>query len=239
MNNIAQSLRNLHERITRAARASGRDPDAVLLLAVSKRRSADEIREALACGQRCFGENYLQEALEKIGQLRDLKPEWHYIGALQANKTSAVATHFDWVHSVCRAKIAQRLNEQRPPGLAPLNLCLQVNISGETTKSGVSPEQLPALAHYVSKLPRLRLRGLMALPAPSTDTATQRRAFAELRHCLERLQAEGLGLDTLSMGTSSDLEAAVMEGASIVRIGTDLFGPRAANPGSDHGAPAA
>lgn len=226
MNNIVQSLRTLHERITKAASAAGRDPSGVRLLAVSKRHPVDAIRQALTCGQSSFGENYLQEALEKIAQLRGLDPEWHYIGALQSNKTAPVAESFDWVHTIDREKIARRLSAQRPAALAPMNVCIQVNISGEASKSGILPEALPVLAHTVSMLPGLRLRGLMTLPAPTTDPILQRQAFAGLRHLLERLRDDGLDLDTLSMGTSSDLEAAVMEGATILRIGTALFGPR-------------
>ncbi len=226
MNNIEASLRALRERIARAAGLAGRDPAGVRLLAVSKRHPVTAIRQARAGGQRDFGENYLQEALEKIEQLRDLDLEWHYIGVLQSNKTALVATHFDWVHTIAREKIARRLSAQRANGMPPLNVCIQVNISGEASKAGIAPAQLPALAHGVASLPGLCLRGLMALPAPTPDPALQRQAFAGLRRLLEQLRGQGLALDTLSMGTSNDLEAAILEGATMVRIGTALFGPR-------------
>jgi hypothetical protein len=195
---------------------------------VSKFQPAQAVREAVAAGQTAFGENYVQEALDKMAALADLRPAlaWHLIGPLQSNKTRLVAEHFDWVHSVDRLKIAQRLSEQRPPGLPPLNICLQINVSGEVSKSGVSPQDLPNLAQSVARLPGLRLRGLMSIPEPAGDLAAQRAPHRQLRLMLEALQADGLALDTLSMGMSADLEAAVLEGASLVRIGTAIFGAR-------------
>lgn len=223
MSTLADNLRAISERIDNAARAAGRDTASVHLLAVSKTKPATAIREIHAAGVRDVGENYLQEALAKQDELRDLPLIWHFIGPIQSNKTKAIAEHFDWVHSVDRLKIAQRLNEQRPSGLPALNVCLQVNVSGEDSKSGCTPADLPALAQAVAELPNLRLRGLMAIPEPSDDRATQEAAFARLRQLQENL---GLGLDTLSMGMSHDLEAAIAQGATWVRIGTALFGAR-------------
>jgi len=184
--------------------------------------------EAHAAGQRAFGENYLQEALDKIAALKDRAPdiEWHFIGPIQSNKTRPIAENFAWVHSVDRLKIAQRLSEQRPAALAPLNICIQVNVSGEASKSGCAPQDLPALAHAVAALPGLRLRGLMAIPEPASSEAEQRRPLRQLRELAEQLRAEGLALDTLSMGMSADLAAAIAEGATMVRIGTAIFGER-------------
>ena len=196
------------------------------LLAVSKTRPAEALEQAYQLGLRAFGENYLQEALEKIQTLETLDISWHFIGPIQSNKTRAIAEKFDWVHSVERLKIARRLSEQRPEGLAPLNICLQVNISGEDSKSGAKPEELPALVAAVSELPRLKLRGLMAIPAPCPDPDLQRAPFARLKALLDQLQLDNPALDTLSMGMSSDLEAAIAEGATLVRVGTDIFGPR-------------
>lgn len=198
------------------------------LLAVSKTFPAVTIREALAAGQHRFGENYVQEALDKMAELADLREqiEWHMIGPIQSNKTRAVAEHFDWVHTVDRLKIAQRLSEQRPAHLPPLQVCIQVNTSGEDSKSGVAPDEALALARDVAALPRLRLRGVMALPAPSADVAEQNRQLAEVRVVYEHLRSQGLPLDTLSMGMSSDLEAAVAQGSTLVRVGTALFGQR-------------
>jgi hypothetical protein len=193
---------------------------------VSTTFTAVEVRAAYAAGQREFGENYLQEALEKIGALSDLPLVWHFIGPLQSNKTRAIAENFDWVHSVARAKIAQRLADARPGGREPLDICLQVNVSGESSKSGVAPEALRPLAEAVRALPRLRLRGLMAIPELSDDMELQRRRFASLRLLLEQLNDTGFAMDTLSMGMSQDLETAVMEGATIVRVGTAIFGER-------------
>jgi pyridoxal phosphate enzyme (YggS family) len=197
-----------------------------MLLAVSKTRPADAIRQAAAAGVEHIGENYLREALDKMGQLQDLELCWHFIGPIQSNKTRAIAEHFDWVHSIDRAKIARRLNEQRPADLPPLQVCLQVNISGEDSKSGAAPADIRELAAVVESLPKLTLRGLMAIPAATDNPQQQRQAFAALRELLEHLQPEHLHMDTLSMGMSADLEAAIAEGATIVRVGTDIFGPR-------------
>ena len=223
MSTLADNLSAISARIASAAQAVGRDPASVQLLAVSKTKPASAIREIHAAGVRDFGENYLQEALTKQQALSDLPLIWHFIGPIQSNKTKAIAEHFDWVHSVDRLKIAQRLSEQRPAGLAPLNICLQVNVSGEDSKSGCTPADLPALAKAVAALPNLRLRGLMAIPEPTEDRDTQEAAFASLRKLQEGL---GFGLDTLSMGMSHDLEAAIAQGATWVRIGTALFGAR-------------
>ncbi|WP_409261378.1 YggS family pyridoxal phosphate-dependent enzyme [Pseudomonas putida] len=227
MSTIADNLSALAARIHNAAQAAGRDPASVQLLAVSKTKPAAAIREIHAAGVCDVGENYLQEALAKQEELRDLPLIWHFIGPIQSNKTKAIAEHFDWVHSVDRLKIAQRLSEQRPAGLPPLNICLQVNVSGEDSKSGCAPADLPALAKAVAALPNLRLRGLMAIPEPTDDRATQEAAFASLRQLQESLQ---LGLDTLSMGMSHDLVAAIAQGATWVRIGTALFGARNYGP---------
>ncbi len=223
MSTIAENSATVLERIAAASRTAGRDPATVGLLAVSKTKPAAALREAAGAGLRDFGENYLQEALDKQLELADLPLVWHFIGPIQSNKTRAIASHFDWVHSVDRLKIAQRLAEQRPPERGPLNICLQVNVSGEASKSGCHPDELPALATAVNQLPNLRLRGLMAIPEPTDDPASQRAAFARLRTLSEALN---LGLDTLSMGMSQDLEAAIAEGATWVRIGTALFGAR-------------
>lgn len=223
MSTIAENSATVLERIAAASRTAGRDPATVGLLAVSKTKPAAALREAAGAGLRDFGENYLQEALDKQLELADLPLVWHFIGPIQSNKTRAIASHFDWVHSVDRLKIAQRLAEQRPPERGPLNICLQVNVSGEASKSGCHPDELPALATAVSQLPNLRLRGLMAIPEPTDDLASQRAAFARLRTLSEALN---LGLDTLSMGMSQDLEAAIAEGATWVRVGTALFGAR-------------
>ncbi len=213
-------------RIEAAARSAGREPGDIALLAVSKAFAAGEVRAAYAAGQREFGENYIQEAMEKIIALSDLPLIWHFVGPIQSNKTRAIAEHFDWVHSVAREKIALRLAEARPAGRDPLNVCLQVNLSGEKSKSGVAPNAVRPLAEAVRALPRLRLRGLMAIPEPGGNIELQRRRFASLRLLLGQLNAGGFGLDTLSMGMSQDLEAAVMEGATMVRIGTAIFGER-------------
>ena len=228
MSTIAKNIAKVRTRIREAAQACGRDPETVGLLAVSKTKPAAAVREAHACGQRDFGENYLQEALNKQAELSDLALTWHFIGPIQSNKTRPIAEHFAWVHSVDRLKIAQRLSEQRPTQLPPLNICLQVNVSGEASKSGCAPEELPALALAVSQLPNLRLRGLMTIPEPTSDVAQQHAACARLRQLRDDLNLE---LDVLSMGMSDDLEAAIAEGATWVRIGTALFGAR------DYGAP--
>lgn len=227
MTTIAANLQAVRERIAAACIAAGRAGDSVSLLAVSKTWPAASLREAAVAGQAAFGENYVQEAVDKIVALRGLGLEWHFIGPLQSNKTRLVAENFDWVHSVDRLKIAERLDAQRPPGLPPLNVCLQVNVSGEASKSGCAPGEVLPLAAALRGLPRLRLRGLMAIPEPSDDRALQHRRFATLRATLDRINADsGAGLDTLSMGMSDDLEAAIMEGATIVRVGTAIFGQR-------------
>jgi len=228
MSDLAQHLQAVQHRIAQAASAAGRDPSSVALLAVSKTFPAEAVREAFAAGQRAFGENYVQESLDKIAALGDLRADliWHFIGPLQSNKTRPVAEHFDWVHSIDRLKIAQRLSEQRPEGLPPLNVCVQVNVSGEASKSGVEPAEVSALAHAVAALPRLELRGLMSIPEPEADLQAQRVPHRALRALFDRLRADGLPLDTLSMGMSADLEAAVLEGATMVRVGTAIFGAR-------------
>jgi hypothetical protein len=234
MATIDTRLQTVKGRIAKACAQAGRDVQSVTLLAVSKTQDAQAVREAAERGQADFGENYVQEALDKIAALAPLRARlrWHLIGPLQSNKTRLVAEAFDWVHTVDRLKIAQRLAEQRPPQLAPLQVCLQVNVSGEASKSGVAPAELPALAHAVAALPRLRLRGLMAIPEPAHDPAAQRAPHRLLATLLAELRAQGLALDTLSMGMSADLEAAVAEGATIVRVGTALFGERSrAAPG--------
>lgn len=226
MKNIAQGLARVRESIHAAERMYGRQPGTVTLLAVSKSRTPQDILAAAAAGQRDFGENYVQEALPKITQLARPDLRWHFIGPVQSNKARIVAGHFQWLHSLDRIKLATRLNESRPDGLPPLNVCIQVNISGEDSKSGITPAGLPELAAAVSGLPRLKLRGLMALPEPVDEFEAQRRQFRTLRECLERLNRGGLALDTLSMGTTQDLEAAIAEGATVVRVGTGVFGPR-------------
>jgi PLP dependent protein len=231
MSSIDSKRQEVKRRLVTACIAAGRDAEAVTLLAVSKTQGTDAVRAAHAAGQTAFGENYVQEALDKMAALADLRAQlqWHLIGPLQSNKTRAVAEAFDWVQSVDRLKTAQRLAEQRPAHLPPLQLCLQVNISGEASKSGVTPAELPALAHAVAALPaaRVRLRGLMAIPEPAADLAAQRAPHRQLRELLEALNRSGLALDTLSMGMSADLEAAVLEGATLVRVGTAIFGARA------------
>ena len=216
--------------IAAAAEASGRPRSSVQLLAVSKTFPMEAVLEAMAAGQRAFGENYLQEGVEKIAAVARAQPdtpvEWHFIGPIQSNKTRPIATSFAWVHTVERLKIAQRLSEQRPPELGPLNVCLQVNISGETTKSGAAPSELPELARQVAALPNLKLRGLMAIPEAHTDPVLQRAAFARLRVLAEALRAGGLAIDTLSMGMSGDMAAAIAEGATMVRVGSAIFGAR-------------
>lgn len=230
MTTIAANLQAVRQRIALACAAAGRLPASVTLLAVSKSWPADQLRIAAACGQHAFGESYVQEAEDKIAELRDLAAErpleWHFIGPLQSNKTRAVAERFDWVHSLDRLKLAERLSLQRPAAMAPLQVCIQVNISGEQSKSGCAPEQVRTLARAVAALPCLRLRGLMAIPEPTDDVALVHARFAALRHLYEHLNVQGFALDTLSMGMSHDLEAAILEGATIVRIGTAIFGDR-------------
>ncbi|MEW5754930.1 MAG: YggS family pyridoxal phosphate-dependent enzyme [Pseudomonadota bacterium] len=230
MNNhlyLIDSYRAVKARTAEAARRCGRDPAGVMLLAVSKTFPAEVVRQVAELGQRDFGENYLKEALEKIRALADLDLCWHFIGPIQSNKTREIAENFTWVHSIDRLKIARRLSEQRPDALPPLQVCIQVNISGEATKSGVAPEDAPELAAEVAVLPRLRLRGLMAIPAPEIKFEAQRDVFRRLRRVQEDLCARGLALDTLSMGMSDDLEAAIAEGSTIVRVGSAIFGARA------------
>ncbi len=228
MHKIDDQLAKVTARIHQAATAAGRNPQTVQLIAVSKTQPAKALAEAYAWGQRAFGENYLQEALDKQVQLASLAGiEWHFIGPIQSNKTRPIAEHFDWVHSVDRLKIAQRLHDQRPESLPPLNICVQVNIDDETTKSGVSLDELPALVAAIAPLKRLTLRGLMAIPAATNNTDQQRAAFARLHRALVQLNQQGYGLDCLSMGMSGDLEAAIAEGATFVRVGTDIFGARA------------
>jgi len=228
MGSIGNNLQEVKRRIDAACVAARRPAHSVTLLAVSKTKPESAVREALAAGQHAFGENYVQEGLAKIAQLADLRAqiEWHLVGPLQSNKTRAVAEAFDWVHSVDRLKIAERLSAQRPAGLPPLNLCLQVNISGEASKSGLTAAELPAVAQAVAALPGLRLRGLMAIPEPGAGDAAQRAPHRALRELLDGLRAQGLALDTLSMGMSDDLEAAVAEGSTLLRVGTAVFGAR-------------
>ncbi|WP_420893078.1 YggS family pyridoxal phosphate-dependent enzyme [Roseateles puraquae] len=223
---IYEALQATKNRITAACVSAGRPADAVQLLTVSKTFPAAAVREAHAAGARAFGENYVQEGLAKIGELIDLRPqlEWHLIGPLQSNKTRPVAEQFDWVHTVDRLKVAQRLSEQRPADLPPLNICLQINISGEASKSGLLPAEVPALAAQVAALPRLRLRGLMAIPEPGPGALAQHQAMGAL---FAQLQASGLPLDTLSLGMSADLEAAIAAGSTMVRVGSAIFGARA------------
>ena len=223
MSTIAENIAKVRARIRAAAQASGRDLRQINLLAVSKTQPSSAIRAAFACALHDFGENYLQEALAKQLELTDLPLIWHFIGPIQSNKTRTIAENFAWVHSVDRLKIAERLSAQRPAGLPPLNICLQVNVSGEDSKSGCNLQDLPALAQAVSQLPHLQLRGLMAIPEPTTDTTRQHAAFAHLRELRDSL---GLPLDSLSMGMSEDLEAAVAEGANWIRIGSAIFGAR-------------
>ena len=227
---ITQNVQQVSALIAEAARGVGRDPASVLLLAVSKTFGPDAVIEAAEAGQRAFGENYLQEALDKQHAVQTLRPdlalEWHFIGPIQSNKTRPLAEHFAWAHAVDREKIARRLSEQRPPNLPPLNICLQVNVSGEDSKSGVSPTEVLALARAVTTLPGLRLRGLMAIPEPAEDVESQRKPFALLRALQQQLTEAGIPTDTLSMGMSADMDAAIAEGATIVRIGTAIFGKR-------------
>ena len=226
-NTIPAQLRQVQERIQQACVTAARDPLSVRLLAVSKSFPASQVAEAFAAGQTAFGENYIQEAVEKITALAHLPLEWHCIGPIQSNKTRLVAEHFDWVHSVDRLKIAQRLSEQRPENLAPLNICLQINIDGGPTKSGVAPEEALALAQAVAQLPRLSLRGIMTIPEPSENFASVSKAHRDARALFDSLCQSGLALDTLSMGMSADLESAIAEGSTMVRVGSAIFGGRA------------
>ena len=230
---ISENLQLVQHRIANSAQAAGRDPASITLLAVSKTFDVQAVLAAAQAGQRAFGENYVQEAIDKIATTRDMRAhnpdlqlEWHFIGPIQSNKTRQIAEHFDWVHSVDRLKIAQRLSEQRPAEMPPLQICLQVNVSGEATKSGLEPDELLELARAVVLLPNIRLRGLMAIPEPTEDVQQQRAAFAKLQLMQNDLQAVGIQTDTLSMGMSADMDAAIAEGATIVRIGTAIFGVR-------------
>lgn len=223
---IASQVSKVLTRIEGAASQTSRRSDEITLIAVSKTKSAEAIEAAAACGLQHFGENYLQEALDKIETLHELDLTWHFIGPIQSNKTRPIAEHFDWVHSVDRLKIAQRLSDQRPAHLGPVNICLQVNISNEDTKSGVSAEQAPELASAIATLPNIRLRGLMAIPKPSDDPAEQAAAFEKVETLFNTLRHTIPELDTLSMGMSQDLEAAIAAGSTMVRIGTDIFGER-------------
>lgn len=228
MATIAENLQRVTDRISQACSRFGRSADSVTLLAVSKTFPGVTVRQAVAAGQRRFGENYVQEGIAKIAELADLRDqlEWHLIGPLQSNKTRVVAETFDWVHTIDRLKVAERLNEQRPSDLPPLQVCIQVNTSGEDSKSGVPPADALGLARAVSALPRLRLRGVMALPAPSNDPKTQAEALSRVKSVFDSLTAAGIPLDTLSMGMSQDLEAAIAQGSTLVRVGTALFGKR-------------
>jgi PLP dependent protein len=224
--NLPLRVQEVRERVARAARAAGRSAQSVTLLAVGKAQPLELVAAAAACGISDFGENYLNEALERIAALQNPALTWHYIGRLQSNKTRPIAEHFAWVHTLDRPSVAERLSAQRPFHAPPLNVCLQVNLAGEPSKAGIPGAQLPELAAAVAKLPRLRLRGLMCLPPEETELSSQRAWFAALRTLKEKLNADGYGLDTLSMGMSSDFEAAILEGATIVRLGTALFGSR-------------
>lgn len=226
MTPIAANLQAVRERIAAAARAAGRDAGEVRLLAVSKTWPASSVAAAAEAGQRCFGENYVQEGVAKVAALAERHLEWHFIGPLQSNKTKPVATHFDWVHSIDRPKLAERLSAQRGDEQPPLNLCIQVNVSGEASKSGVAPDEVAPLAAAIAELPRVRLRGLMAIPEPTRDERLLRQRFATLRRLRDALNHDGFALDTLSMGMSDDLETAIGEGATIVRVGTAIFGSR-------------
>jgi pyridoxal phosphate enzyme (YggS family) len=231
---IAENLAQVRARILTAALESGRSVDQVTLVGASKGQPAAVITAAQQAGLRDFGESYAQDALPKMAELAAAPPVWHFIGALQANKTRAVAEHFAWVHTVDRLRIAERLSAQRPFHAPPLNVCVQVHIGGEASKGGVEPQELPQLLRAIAPLPRLKLRGLMCLPPPEREPARQRYWLQQLRALFESVNADGAGLDTLSMGMSADLEAAIHEGATLVRIGTDLFGPRVAPPSPSH-----
>ena len=230
MTTIRTNLQRVHERMAAACAAAQRDVKEVRLLAVSKTFGPEAVREAFSAGQVAFGENYIQEAVEKITALRQLPIEWHCIGPIQSNKTRLVAGHFDWVHTVDRLKIAQRLSEQRPADLAPLQVCIQVNVDGGPTKSGVVPSDALVLAQAVAALPRLRLRGIMCIPEPAPDFAAACALFKRASDLLEDLNAQGLALDTLSMGMSADLEAAIASGSTMVRVGSAIFGTRQPMP---------
>ena len=226
MQNIEKNLNHIRAQIIESARECERDPDSILLVAVSKRKPASDIRHARQLGQKDFGENYLQEAQQKIQELKDLDIIWHFIGAIQSNKTRSIAEDFDWAHCVDRVKIAQRLSAQRPADLAPLNVCIQVNIDHETSKAGIDLNELPGIALAIHQLPGIRLRGLMAIPAPRETLVEQRVSFARLAAAMSSLQQQGISCDTLSMGMTQDMAAAIAEGSTLVRIGTAIFGER-------------
>ncbi len=226
MTTIATRLQTVKSRIAEAARNAKRQPEDILLLAASKTNPPEKLREAWEAGQTVFGENYLQEGLIKIRALADLPIEWHFIGPIQSNKTKPIAENFSWVHSVDREKIAVRLSSARPESLPPLQVCVQVNVSGEVTKSGIAPEQAAELAAFVNQLPHLKLRGLMAVPELTSATALQREQFQMMRKIFDELKKDGFDIDTLSMGMSEDMDLAIAEGATIVRVGTAIFGPR-------------
>ncbi len=228
MHNISQNIAKLGQRICLQAEKNGRDPKSITLLAVSKTRDASELRQAYQAGQHCFGENYLQEAEQKIAELSDLGIDWHFIGPIQSNKTRAIAQQFNWVHSVDLLELRNRHNEQRPATMPPLNICLQVNINHEVNKAGIKPNELVKLAQNVATLPQLKLRGLMAIPEATSDTLLQHKNFAAVQALFEQLQQHIDGLDTLSMGMSADLEIAIQAGATMLRVGEALFGPRTA-----------
>ena len=233
MSAITERLQAVQARICQSATAAGRDPQDIALLAVSKAQTAEAIRDAWAAGQQRFGENYLQEALNKQALLQDLNIEWHFIGPIQSNKTQPIAQHFSWVHGVDRLKIAERLSAARPAELPSLQICLQVNVSHEESKSGINPEEAYALASAIAKLPRLQLRGLMAIPAPTPDMELQRTQFRMVRDLYDALKQQGIALDTLSIGMSEDFPVAIAEGATIVRVGSAIFGPRPAKAAPD------
>jgi len=226
MQNIEKNLARIKQQIEQAATDFDRKTSNISLLAVSKRKPASDLRSAYNCGQRDFGENFLQEAEQKMRELADLDIVWHFIGPVQSNKTKALAESFDWVHCVDRVKIAQRLSNQRPESMPPLNICIQVNIDLEASKSGVAPNDITALAESIRHLPQIKLRGLMAIPAQHSDFESQREPFARLKQALHDLQQHGLDCDTLSMGMSHDMQAAIAEGSTLVRIGTAIFGER-------------
>ncbi len=226
MQNIGKNLDHIRAQIVQAAKACGRDPDSILLLAVSKKKPASDIRITFEHGQKHFGENYLQEAEQKIAELSDLDICWHFIGAIQSNKTRNIAEDFDWAHCVDRLKIARRLSDQRPPGLEPLNVCIQVNLDLEDSKAGIELGQVGELAAQINALPGIRLRGLMTIPAPRESFDEQRQAFARIAAVLDELRQQGIDCDTLSMGMTQDMAAAIAEGSTLVRIGTAIFGER-------------
>ncbi len=228
--NIADNLTRIRAEIRKAEKSYQRPDNSVELIAVSKTRPVADILEAVAAGQRHFGENYCQEAVDKIDEIADDSLIWHFIGPIQSNKTRLIASHFDWVHTVDRTKIARRLHEARPADKPPLNICVQINISGENSKSGIHPKQVPEFIQALAEFDRLSIRGLMTLPAPENELEAQRKPFAELRECMALLQQSCPGLDTLSTGTTQDMEAAIAEGSTMVRIGTAIFGPRDATP---------